>query len=1017
MELKKIRNTSYSEISNQQTKILNSADYSEFDAVFNNDFQSIIIADLDANILKMNSKFLNSLKELRQTSIAVGSSIYDIISPENLEKFKSDFQKSVSGIKIIDERWLKDVNGLDFCFIYNYTPIKKDGNVIQIMISILDVTGIRATNKIIESHEQHYLALVDGHQAAMFITRPDGSIVQANESATKLFGYTVEEFTKITRHVFIDHTDPRLEIALENREKNGIVKCELTGIKKNGTRFPIEVSSVIFNNTITGEVQISTLILDITNRKRDEKLLHETNIVARVGGWELNLIDNTLFWSDVTKEIHGVPLDFQPSLDMAIGFYKAGENRTRITALINKLIETGEQFDEDFIIVSKNNIEIWVRAKGMIDYFDGKPIRIFGTFQDIDKYKKTVLALQDSENKLSAYFNSTSDAICLIDENYLVIGFNKIFEETILNIWKKKIKIGDSILDYNSTETIEKFKNNFGRALEGLQVSLEREISLNNYHSWWAVLYSPIVTSDKKVIGVAFTSSDISAKKNAEFALKESISKLEKSLNELNHQRFALDQHALVNVTDLEGKIIYVNDKYAELSGYTKDQLIGSTHRLVKSTVHNEQFFREMFETIHGGHVWNGEICNINKSGQPYWLRMTIVPFKDYLSGEVIQFISISSDITSKKIEENQLKLFESVIRNANDAVIITEAEPLNMPGPRIVYVNDAFTKMTGYTKEEVIGKTPRILQGPLSDKNEIKKLSDAIGKWQSYEIELINYTKAGEPFWVNFSVVPIADEKGWFTHWISIQRETSVRRKNDEEKKILIDELSSSIGELKQFTYITSHNMRAPVTNLLGIFNILDTSKISDEFTLQLIDGLKKSTHNLNDTLNDLIKILIVKENTNLPLSTLVFQDILNDVTRSINSLIANSDAKIDADFSAIDSVSFNKSYLESIFLNLITNAIRYSDPKRRLHLKINSYIQNNQIKLKFADNGIGMNMNLVRGQIFGLYKRFHNHSESKGVGLYLVHSQLTALGGFIEVDSKENVGTTFTITFGQVK
>lgn len=1014
MEFQKIKNTSYSEIKTTENLISNSSNYSEFDAVFNNDFQNIIIADLSANILKMNSRFLSSLKEIKNTSIDIGSSIYGIISPENLDKFKADFQKAVLGHKVIDERWLKDVNGLDYCFIYNYTPIIKDGSVTEIMISILDVTGIRATNRIIESHEQHYLALVDGHKAAMFITRPDGSIVQSNDSATKLFGYTASEFTKITRHVFIDHTDPRLSIALENREREGIVKCELIGIKKNGDRFPIEVSSVVFNNSITGEIQTSTLILDITDRKRDEKILHETNIVARVGGWELNLIDNTLYWSDVTKEIHEVPSSFEPKLESAIEFYKIGEDRSRITNLINRLIETGEPYDEDFVIVTKKNKECWVRTKGMIDYFEGKAVRIYGTFQDINKYKKTVLALQDSENKLSAYFNSTSDSICLIDENYNIIGFNKIFEETIITIWKKKVTIGECILDYNSVDTIDLFKSNFQKALSGVQINIEKEVSLNNYNRFWSISYTPIYDNTKKVIGVAFTSSDISARKNAELTLKDTISQLEKSLNELNHQRFALDQHALVNVTDINGKIIYVNDKFVELTGYTREQLIGGTHNLNRSKVHDEDFYKEVNDTIYNGNVWNGEICNQNKAGENYWLRMTIVPYKDHITGEIIQFISISSDITNKKIEENQLKLFESVIRNANDAVIITEAEPVSMPGPRIIYVNDAFTRMTGYSKEEVLGKTPRILQGPLSDKSELNKLRNALKNWQPSEIEIINYTKEGEPFWVNFSVVPIADEKGWFTHWISVQRDTTARREIEEEKKILIDELSSSINELKQFTYITSHNMRAPVTNLLGIFNILDTSTINDEFTLQLIDGLKKSTHNLNETLNDLIKILIIKENTNLPQSVLTFETILNDVCRSINSLISNNEVKIESDFSEVDSVLFNKIYLESIFLNLITNAIRYAKADVNLNLKIKSFISDGKIKLSFSDNGIGMNMNVVRGQIFGLYKRFHNHSDSKGVGLYLVHSQLTALGGYIEVDSEENVGTIFTITFG---
>ena len=127
--------------------------------------------------------------------------------------------------------------------------------------------------------------------------------------------------------------------------------------------------------------------------------------------------------------------------------------------------------------------------------------------------------------------------------------------------------------------------------------------------------------------------------------------------------------------------------------------------------------------------------------------------------------------------------------------------------------------------------------------------------------------------------MVPIADEKGWYTHWISIQRDTTNRKKYEAERQHLIDELSNSINELKQFTYITSHNMRAPVTNLLGIFNILDTANITDEFTLKLIDGLRKSTHNLNETLNDLIKILIIKENQKYKRTTRSHCETLNQL------------------------------------------------------------------------------------------------------------------------------------------
>ncbi|WP_431198772.1 PAS domain-containing protein [Mucilaginibacter sp. P19] len=131
----------------------------------------------------------------------------------------------------------------------------------------------------------------------------------------------------------------------------------------------------------------------------------------------------------------------------------------------------------------------------------------------------------------------------------------------------------------------------------------------------------------------------------------------------------------------------------------------------------------------------------------------------------------------------------ESVITNTNDSVIIMEAEPFDEQGPRIIYVNNAFTKMTGYTAAEVLGKSPRILQGPSSDWAELARLNEAIRNWLSCEITIINYKKSGEQFWINTSITPIANEKGRFTHWIAIERDVT-------EQKLAEQKLNSSYKE-----------------------------------------------------------------------------------------------------------------------------------------------------------------------------------------------------------------------------
>jgi len=155
-------------------------------------------------------------------------------------------------------------------------------------------------------------------------------------------------------------------------------------------------------------------------------------------------------------------------------------------------------------------------------------------------------------------------------------------------------------------------------------------------------------------------------------------------------------------------------------------------------------------------------------------------------SGKPIEFEGTVQDITQHKEEEERLKLMESVVTNATDCVLITEAEPFDEPGPKIIYVNDAFTKITGYTAEEVIGKIPRILQGPKSNKKELARLGKDIREWKSSNLTIVNYKKNGEEFWNNFSLTPVANSKGWFTHWISIERDVTEQKKLEFEKELL---------------------------------------------------------------------------------------------------------------------------------------------------------------------------------------------------------------------------------------
>ncbi len=165
---------------------------------------------------------------------------------------------------------------------------------------------------------------------------------------------------------------------------------------------------------------------------------------------------------------------------------------------------------------------------------------------------------------------------------------------------------------------------------------------------------------------------------------------------------------------------------------------------------------------------------------QEYVLRTLAAEISDQLELHRLRQADLDHR-TSRDAAVERLRLLESVVVNANDAVLITEAEPVDLPGPRIVYANAAFTRTTGYSLEEVLGKTPRILQGANTGDGARQQLKKALKRWKPIELELLNYRKDGTQFWVELSIVPVADEKGWFTHWVSVQRDVSERKANEE--------------------------------------------------------------------------------------------------------------------------------------------------------------------------------------------------------------------------------------------
>jgi PAS domain S-box-containing protein len=486
-------------------------------------------------------------------------------------------------------------------------------------------------------------------------------------------------------------------------------------------------------------------------KKRVEENLLRTNSVARIGIWEVDLINQQVFWSKITKEIHNTDDDYIPSLENAVKFYKEGYSRNKITEVIANTVKSNTPWDEELQIVTAKGKDIWVRAIGQAEFINDKCVRLYGTFQDINTVKVAQIELNKVNEELNAILDSGTISIIRTDTNGIITYFNEGAE---------------TLLGYKSEELVNK--------------------------------ETPAIFHDKEAI----------IERGKELSLKYN----------------------------------------KEINGFD-----------VLTTIARED------------KVDSRKWSYIKKDGSSIDMQVSISAIKDE-NNNIIAFLGVGTDITK----------------------------------------------------------------------------------------------------------------------------------------------LTKQNTQLASFAQIASHNLRAPVSNLNSLLDLYDICETTEEKELTFSKFRTVIAH-LSETLNTLIEAIKIKEakQSKIEIKTLSFSKKLKKTVEIISEEINRLNAVITSNFSAVDTIKYNESYLESIFINLISNSLKYSSPERPPKIEVTTTINEGKIELKITDNGLGIDLKKHGHKLFGLNQVFHRHKDSKGVGLYIVKNQIESLKGTISCTSEIHKGTTFIITF----
>jgi signal transduction histidine kinase len=257
---------------------------------------------------------------------------------------------------------------------------------------------------------------------------------------------------------------------------------------------------------------------------------------------------------------------------------------------------------------------------------------------------------------------------------------------------------------------------------------------------------------------------------------------------------------------------------------------------------------------------------------------------------------------------------------------------------------------------------------------------------------------------------------------WETIDQQNDVLRQHTENLEVEVKKKASDLfvsnqelvnhnNQLQQFSFITAHNLRSPVARILGLINLLHVPSVDDQERQYILNQIQKTGYDLDQVIKDLSVILDIKKGLTENYEAVPIKSTLFKVTSLLQTELERNNVQLSIEVDTFDTIIGIPAYLESVFFNLLSNAIKYRSPERLPHIQVQAKKDNDVMIIAVKDNGIGIDLASFAHKLFGMYQRFHFHTEGKGLGLHLVKTQVESMGGKISVESHLNVGTTFII------
>lgn len=811
-----------------------------------------------------------------------------------------------------------------------------------------------------------------------------GHFIKINRAGCDILGYSEEELIGESYLRFVHPADKNIT----HQEQKNVVYGQASTTFEN--RYITRSGDIVWlswhSNVIVEEGIIYATAKNITREKKLAELVRDANQLAKIGSWEIDFVNNKVYWSDMVHFLHETnPATYVPELESGIDFYKP-EYREHVKSQIENTLTTGEPFDFEAPIISAKGNEKWVRSIGSAEFSEGNCIRLYGSFQDIQQ-------LKTAELQISEILGSISDAFYAVDKEWNFTYFNKEAENLLFR--KSEELIGKNLW--------EEFAPAVGTEIEKIYRDVAKTGKPQSFDylypgngSWFEVNTYP----SNGGVSSYFKNID-ERRKNAE-AIRKALEEKNNILESIGDAFFAVDTHGIVT---------YWNNLAEELMQKSKHEIIGKNLWDEYSNVKNTDFYRMYFLAKESGEMVSFEEFNPHLKK---WLEVTVYPSEEGMS---IYF----KDVTSRREIDQKIKeaneRFEKVALATSDAIWDWDIEHKRF------YRGSGYEELFGtHVQNHILEYDKWITVENPDVKTDLVSIINETLEDPTKELWKLEYSiksESGEPKTVVDKGIIIRNSYGKATRMVGAITDITFRKNFESQLLQLNKELQKQIKalklaneELEQFAFITSHDLQEPLRMITSFMDQLQRkySEQLDDKANQYIYFASDGAKRMKRIILDLLEYSRAGKSTH-DKEMIDLNEILDNYCYLRKKIIEEKEVTLK--YPHLPRVLACKIPLTQVLHNLIDNAIKYSKTDLRPIIEVNVTNRDVDWLFEIKDNGIGIEKEFYE-KIFVIFQRLHNRDQfdGTGIGLALVKKQVESWGGEIGVNSKINSGSIFYFT-----